>query len=283
MYDINTKNVRKGKNIWFLFFGLGILFFVVILFGFISSMNKLNSLDSTVMSSNVEIKSHINDEGNVMYSAVYYYIVDGKQYICGSNVSSSMMPSTENKTVYYDSNNPASCMSESSKTGNYIFLAFLIIPIIFIIISIFCFINIKKKIKIIEELNQKGKLVKSLPYRLEDTGRVVNGVRIKRPVVDYVLPTGNVITLYGDPRNDRKTMDADGLVDLLIDESNPKNYYIDFEINRLTGNLPEDYNQNNYPQYQQTNYSNQSFMNQYTQFVQPQNQSINQTDQNSNN
>ena len=31
------------------------------------------------------------------------------------------------------------------------------------------------------------------------------------------------------------------LRDLLIDENNPENYYIDFEINRLTGNKPEDY------------------------------------------
>ena len=35
------------------------------------------------------------------------------------------------------------------------------------------------------------------------------------------------------------------MVDLLIDESNPNNYYIDFEINRLAGNSPQDYYQQN--------------------------------------
>ena len=35
------------------------------------------------------------------------------------------------------------------------------------------------------------------------------------------------------------------MVDLLIDESNTDNYYIDFEINRLSGNLPQDYYQGN--------------------------------------
>jgi len=105
--------------------------------------------------------------------------------------------------------------------------------------------NINKKIKIINELNKKGKLVKNLPYRLENTGMTLNNRRIKRLVVDYKLSTGTVITLYGDARHDRKHYDEDGMVDLLIDESNPENFYIDFEINRLTGNLSQDYYQQN--------------------------------------
>ena len=47
--------------------------------------------------------------------------------------------------------------------------------------------------------------------------------------------------LRGDPRHDGKVYDEDGLVDLIIDESNPRNYFIDFEINRLTGNTKSDY------------------------------------------
>ena len=50
---------------------------------------------------------------------------------------------------------------------------------------------------------------------------------------------------YGDARYDRKTFDSDGMVDLLIDENNPENYFIDFEINRINGNLPQDYYQQN--------------------------------------
>lgn len=73
----------------------------------------------------------------------------------------------------------------------------------------------------------------------------VNNVKIKRPVIDYMLPTGTVITLTGDARHDRKHWDSDGMVDLLIDENNLDNYYIDFEINRITGNLPQDYYQSN--------------------------------------
>ena len=49
------------------------------------------------------------------------------------------------------------------------------------------------------------------------------------------------------------------MVDLVIDEANPNNYFIDFEINRLSGNLPTDYYTNN-----QTfqNNGNNNFMNQ---------------------
>lgn len=46
---------------------------------------------------------------------------------------------------------------------------------------------------------------------------------MKRLVVDYILPSSSIVTLYGDVRNDRRSFDADGKADLLIDESNPEN------------------------------------------------------------
>lgn len=90
------------------------------------------------------------------------------------------------------------------------------------------------------KLNWCGKLVKNLPYRLVDAGVAINNVQIKKPVVNYTLPDGKKIVLIGDARHDRKSFDADGMVDLIIDENNPDNYFIDFEINRITGNLPTD-------------------------------------------
>lgn len=206
-----------------------------------------------------------------MYSPIYYYEVNGQNYSCGSNASSSNNPGTQNKNVYYDSKNPSNCMTEYSKSGNYIILVFLLLPIMFIIVAVTNIKKVNKRIKEILELNQKGKLIKNLPHRLENTGMSVNNVPIQRPVVDYTLPTGTTITLYGDARHDKKHFDADGLVDLLIDESNPDNYYIDFEINRLSGNLPQDY-------YQQPMLNQNSLYNQQQQIY---NQSqIQQNDQN---
>lgn len=241
MYDINTKNVKKGKNFFLMFFVVGVFFFIIMGGIIFSNYIKLNSLDSETISKEVKIKSYVNDEGTTMYSPVYYYRVNGVEYACDSNSSSSINPGTQNKTVYYDSKKPSNCITEHSKSSNGILLIFMIIPILFIVVSVIQIKKVNKRLKVIEELNQKGKLVKNLPYRLEDTGMRVNDIPIHRPVIDYILPSGSSVVLYGDPRHDGKSFDADGMVDLVIDENNPKNYYIDFEINRLSGNLPQDY------------------------------------------
>lgn len=186
MYDINLKNVRKGRSFFYSFFFAGMFFLVIIIYAtFFSNSNDSTSPDILSLS------------------------------------------------------------------------LFVIIPIICIYISTYNILKINKRIKLIKELNQKGKLIKGLKYHLEDTGMSVNDVHIKKPVVYYTLPNGVTLTLYGDPRHDRKEMDSDGLVDLVIDENNPENYFIDFEINRLSGNLPQDY----YDNYQQPYSPNEDFEN----------------------
>ena len=99
----------------------------------------------------------------------------------------------------------------------------------------------KEALKRIAILNKSGKLVKNIPYKIEDTNTTVNGVQGIRIVIDYALPNGSMVTLKGDPRYDGMTSDADGMVDLVIDENNPDIHFIDFEINRISGNRPEDY------------------------------------------
>lgn len=268
MYDINTKNVKKGKKFYLVFLAFG-LFFLIIMGGILISMYvNSKSLDAKTTSTKVIVNSHTNNEGSTMYSPTYYYVVDGVEYSCSSNSSSSINPGTNNKTVYYDSKNPSKCMTDYSKSTNKLLLIFLLLPIVFIIFAVVNMRKISKRVKAINELNQNGKLVKNLPYHLENTGMSVNHTQIKRPVVEYTLTSGTTITLYGDPRHDRKSADHDGMVDLVIDENNPDNYFIDFEINRLSGNLPSDYfnsrfnseNQYNNINYQTNNniaYSNQ--------------------------
>ncbi len=241
MYDIDLTNVKKGKKFFLMFLVVGILFLTIFGSIVISSFVKLKGLDKEFISDRVEVKSHNDNDGDRMYSPTYYYTVDGTMYSCSSDSSSSINPGTNNKKVYYKSSSPSTCMTEYSKSSNYIILIALIIPIIFIVVAVLNMKKIDKRVKTIQELNKTGKLVKKLPYRLVDTGMTVNNVRIKKPVIDYILPSGTVIQLDGDARHDRKSFDADGMVDLVIDESNPNNYFIDFEINRITGNLPTDY------------------------------------------
>jgi hypothetical protein len=241
MYDISVKNVKKGRNIFFILLAIG-LFFLAIMAG-ILAMNYLaqSNLDSTTTSTRVEVKSYIDEKGSMMYSPVYYYTVDNNDYICGSNSSSNINPGTANRTVYYDSKNPENCMTEYSKFNNWWLIVFMFIPILLIVVAMINIRNVNKKVAQIKKLNQTGKLIKNLPYYLENSGTIVNGVPIQCPVVEYTLPSGSTVTMRGDPRHDRRTFDKDGMVDLVIDEDNPENYFIDFEINRLSGNLPTDY------------------------------------------
>ena len=241
MYDIDTTNIKKERKFFYPFFIAGLLFLIAMAWLYISQIIKLKSLDSSVMSIGVDIKSYVNDEGRNMYTAVYIYEVNGEIYECGSRYSSSVYPSNNNKNVYYDSKNPLNCMSEYSKSGNNILLICMLLPIVFIVMASVNINKVNKRLKIISELNKTGKLVKNLPYHLENSGKEVNEVPIQMPVIEYTLPNGDNVTLYGDARHDRKNRDKDGMVDLVIDENNPQNYFIDFEINRLSGNLPQDY------------------------------------------
>lgn len=241
MFDINLKNIKKGRYLFLLFLFFGILFFVIVTIVLFLNINKMNMLDSSVMSTEMEVDSYLNDDGNRMYSASYFYEVNGVKYKCDSNFSSSFEPKSKNVNVFYNSSKPEVCMTEDSKkSAPFLYLIYLF-PLIFFLIGLFGILSKNKRIKVILDLNNKGKLVKNLPYRLERTGTVVNNRPVLRPVIDYKLPNGSLVTLYGDGRFDFKESDEDGKVDLLIDEQNPSNYYIDFEINRLSGNREEDY------------------------------------------
>lgn len=285
MYDINVKNVRKGNNIMYIFLLVGIIFFVILLLVYLSDQNIAKKLDSETLSTKVEINTSENSDGNTMYSPTYYYEIDGKEYKCSSNSSSSNNPGTKNKKVYYSSKDPSLCMTAYSKSSDNILLFVLIIPIIFIIVGVLNIVKNTKRIKTIKELNNRGKLIKNLPYRLENTGVEVNGNPIQRPVVDYTLPSGTVLTLKGDGRYDGKISDADGLIDLIIDENNPNIYFMDFEINRLSGNLPGDYYQGNTAQTVQQPQPVQTSAPQQPQVQQPTNTNLQQLyqDQQNNN
>ncbi len=241
MYDIDLKNVKKGRKLPYIFIAIALVS-ILILGGIVGySIFKRNSLDSVVLSTHVDIKESEDDDGDTMYSPVYYYTVNGVDYSCGSSSYSGRNPGYENKNVYYDSKDPSRCMSEYSESNITLLSLIMIAPALFGIVGIVLLTKVNKRIKSIKELNERGKLVKNLPYTLENTGTIINGVAIQRPVVSYKLPTGIMVSLYGEPRYDQKTSDDDGMVDILIDENNPDNYFVDFEINRLSGNRPSDY------------------------------------------
>lgn len=80
MYDISTKNVKKGKNIYVVFFTVGFIFLAFFVNLTYATHQKEASLDSSTTSTRVEITSYENDEGTTMYSPIYYYVVDNQEY-----------------------------------------------------------------------------------------------------------------------------------------------------------------------------------------------------------
>ena len=241
MYDINLKNVKKEKNIYRIFLYIGIIILLIMDSIVVASRIKLKSLDSYVVTRYIEVVSHIDDDGDEMYTPVYHYNVNGESYKCKPASSSSNMPTIKKGKVYYDSKNPSRCMTDYSIKANKILIILNIIPLAFITVGLFFIHKVSKKIKRIKKLNETGKLVKGLPYHMENTNISVNGAQILKIALEYQLPSGETKTLYGEPRFDKKHTDSDNLVDLLIDENDPDNYFIDFEINRKNGNLPDDY------------------------------------------
>lgn len=264
MYEINMKGIKQQQNNNYLMLIIGVITFIIIIVAFVVNVVRIKSMDSSVLSTKVNIESYEAGDGDPVYNLIYYYEVEGKEYKCDYNNKVNKNPGEKNVTVYYNSKQPSKCMTEYSNVYTYELLLLLIAPLIFIFLPLKNLIKFNKRIKLISELNQKGKLVKKLPYRLETTGRHVKRTKktIQRPVIDYVLSSGITVNLYGDEielYGDEERIDAkefsdnvkcrqDGFADLLIDENNPKNYYIDIEhpINRKSGNLPHDYFQPDY-------------------------------------
>lgn len=231
MYDINTKKIKRKNHFYLMFLIVGFIFLLIIGGMVVFNYKKLVGLNSSTMSRGVRIKSSINDDGNTMYSSIYYYRVDGIDYSCSPNSLLKTNPGTENKKIYYNSKKPSKCMPNPFNLNIWTYSFLLLIPIFIITFSIRNIKKITQKIKKIEELNTKGKLVKNLSFQLKIG---------KKYAVNYTLSSGDTVTLYSNSSYDKKK-NGNKTVDLVIDESNPRNYYIDFEINRLSGNLPQDY------------------------------------------
>ena len=238
MYDINYKNLKTERFLYKLPIYIGLLILLIIDGIIAINIIRKKSFDSYVVTRHIEIESHENSDGDTMYKPVYYYNIDGKQYKCKPSSSSSNISKIRNGKVYYDSKNPSKCITDYSLKENKILLILNIIPLGFIIPGILLTIKANKKIKRLKKLNKTGKLVKGLPFDLENTNLSINEQALQRIRVEYRLPTGELTTLTSSQifkKSDSST------VDLLIDENDTNNYYIDFDINRKNGNLPDDY------------------------------------------
>lgn len=228
MFSIDYSQYKRRRRFWLIFLLLGLFVIIFAFIFFIFFFIKKIPLNREAHGILEYYDERINDEGTRLYQPSYKFKVNGKEYICKSSVSSSNMPSSES-VILYEKVNPSNC----SVKNDYKFLYFLLIPIgvgiIFIAFGSYFLFKINKIIKKTKYLNSNGKLIRGIPYTLEDTNISENGIPLKKIVINYTLPNGTTRRLVSDSKANYYNND-DGLVDLLIDPNDENNYFIDFEI-----------------------------------------------------
>jgi hypothetical protein len=242
MFEIDYKSIKKGHGLFYVFFIIGIVLTILFTILFISAIIKKNSLNREVKADYIIPNEHYDDDGDLMYSPIYYYTVNGKQYSCSSNYSSSKTPS-EHGVVYYEKGNPSNCLSDYSSSYHLFMLIGVGMGLLFGCVGGFFVIKQRKCMKRAKYLAIHGKLIKNIPYTMKPTNTYLNGREIKKIAIDYTPPNGLTIHLTGNSRFDGKDYDEDGLVDLLIDPNDPNNYFIDFNIG-YSGNVQVEYYNN---------------------------------------
>ena len=249
MFKIDSSFIKKNFKYYIIPIFFGLIFLGVGIFIVFQSNKKQKEFDSTIEATNIdkncENKTEINvsesgtsvNSSNLCYP-IYYYKVEGREYVCKSStgVNKSLLGKNKNK-VFYDSKNPENCMTEfdaSSKPFIYIMVFGLgSITLLFGIISLIKGVN---RLSSIEKLKQTGTLFKNLTYGLK-RGNFQAGNKIAMcAVVNVPLPNNTTIKLTGDSRYDLNSNNK--YIDVLVDLNNPKNYYfIDYDI-EYTGDDP---------------------------------------------
>lgn len=233
MYNIDYKNVKANYGMFGIFLAIGLIFFFVFGYFCVGGAIKKIGKYGTAECINVDIEQIYDDEdGSVTYKPTFYYEVDGQEYAYTLPYSTNMNPRgmQSNKYMYYDIEDPSDCVSEYQTEIGASQILIMIFVSIFPLIGILGMIGVYRKVNKMKYLAENGTLVKNLPYRMVESGTIINGEPLPAILVEYTLPSGETVELLGEARYDFKTRDEDGFVDLLIDLDDPTNYYINFDI-----------------------------------------------------
>ena len=96
--------------------------------------NRMTNLDSSTNSIKTTYTTK-KSKDSIMYTPHFTYIVNGQKYVCTSNFSSSIKPSTKPRKIFYNSQDPQDCYPQKETLENTFFYVFLIFPILFIIVG----------------------------------------------------------------------------------------------------------------------------------------------------
>ncbi len=242
---------KESNKFGFILTFIGLLFFVILLVVLINMTSKKNKMDQKTTATSIDENFHYDDDGSGIYSPVFYYIVNGNTYSCKASVSSSNRPSS-NTTIYYDSKNPSSCITEYDlSTAGFLYIFIGISGFILAIGLYFLVKNFRIKNRF-KSLSTKGKLIKGLPYTVKTTNSYLNGHQGEKIIVTYTTPSGETKEFVGKTRYDLDNIENTDVVDLLVDPDNYNNYYIDFDI-QYTEDAPVEFYQKKTDSNSQTN------------------------------
>lgn len=225
MYSIDNilKTNKLMYKIIFIFSLTFILFF---------SIFALKDIINVSSIYNRKVKSNISEyipTDNNMYKKVYYFDADNRQFSClDSVVINKKNNQIDKKTIYYNFEDPNVCTTNIIKKTNLIVYMFIISLCIPLLIGLIGMIKINKKINKIKMLSKCGKLVKNLQYEVVETKKR-NGNILYKAKTKYKFKN-QVLILYSESIYDKKLFKEYPTIDLLINENDVNDYYLDFNI-----------------------------------------------------
>ena len=225
MYSIDNilKTNKLMYKIIFIFSLAFILFFSII------GLKDIINVSSTY---NRKVKSNISEyipTDNNMYKKIYYFDADNRQFSClDSVVINNKNNKIDKKTIYYNFEDPNVCTTNIIKKTNLIVYIFIILLCIPLLIGLIGMIKINKKINKIKMLSKCGKLVKNLQYEVVEIKKK-NGNILYKAKTKYKVKN-QVLILYSESIYDKKLFKEYPTIDLLINENDVNDYYLDFNI-----------------------------------------------------
>ena len=200
-----------------------------ILFFSIIGLKDIINVSSTY---NRKVKSNISEyipTDNNMYKKVYYFDADNRQFSClDSVVINNKNNQIDKKTIYYNFEDPNVCTTNIIKKTNLIVYIFIILLCIPLLIGLIGMIKINKKLNKIKMLSKCGKLVKNLQYEVVEMKKK-NGNILYKAKTKYKVKN-QVLILYSESIYDKKLFKEYPTIDLLINENDVNDYYLDFNI-----------------------------------------------------
>ncbi len=232
MYQVNLANVKKKFRYILIFCVIGVIFLLLAFILSIMNIYERISLTENVVAIKVEDNCITNREsGSTLCSPIYYYQVKEDVLTCESSKSTEKFSFSKNK-VYYNPNNPSTCMTEFDYATNPLIFFFFSLGALFILLFVIYFISYLKRMKTIQYLVDYGTLEKNLNFTMESVipfGKV--------PAVNYLLPDGTTIHIRGDVGLKVPIYKSDNKIDLLIDLDNPTKSFLDFDIEKNGENM----------------------------------------------